>query len=103
MRDLRERLPNRRAAEVISVPHGPHKFHVVFGAYEDGRLAEVFLSGPKVGSDAQVTAIEAAVAISFALQYGADLEALRTALPRNPDGSPEGVMGAILDAWAALD
>ena len=98
----RERLPNRRAALTTRIQHGPHTFHVSYGLFPDGRLAEVFLAGAKVGSDTRIVALEASVAISFALQHGAGVGEMRLAMPRREDGSPEGVMGAILDGWERI-
>lgn len=100
--DTRERLPDRRGALTASVRHGGETFHVGFGLYPDGRLGEVFVAGGKVGSDLRVAALEAAVALSFALQCGADPDAMRRAMPRTAADEPEGLMGAILDAWATI-
>ena len=100
--EARERLPDRRQEIVATVAHNGESFHVGFGLYPDGRLGEVFVAGGKVGSDLRVAALEASVALSFALQCGADADAMRRAFPRAADGAPEGLMGAILDTWAAM-
>lgn len=102
-RDPRERLPDRRPGVTATVRHSGQSFHATFGLYPDGRLGEVFIAGGKVGSDLRVAALEAAVALSFALQCGADADAMCRAFPRAADGAPEGLMGAILDAWAGID
>jgi len=44
-----------------------------------------------------VNARDAAIATSFALQYGADIEAIRRALCRNEDGTASGPLGCALD------
>ena len=55
---------------------------------------------PLDGSAASVAAGDAAVAASIAMQFGCDLDTLRRATIRNPDGSPAGVLGAALDLIA---
>jgi hypothetical protein len=40
---------------------------------------------------------DAAILLSFALQYGADFEMIRRALVRNGDGTASGPIGALLD------
>jgi hypothetical protein len=42
-------------------------------------------------------AAEVAVALSLALQHGAPVAEIRAALPRETDGRPVGVAGAVLD------
>ena len=41
-----------------------------------------------------------AIAVSFALQHGADAEAIRRALCRSSDGQPLGPLGVLLDLIA---
>ena len=101
-RAIRDRLPNRRACWTVPVEHGRHRFYVSFGIYPDGRLAEVFANGGKVGSDARTAELEAATAVSIALQCGVPLEDLRSAMPRDNEGRAEGLLGAILDSWKEL-
>ena len=98
----RERLPERRAALTATVPFGQEKIHVSFGTFFDGRLAELFAAGPKIGSDMRTSIQEAVTAASFALQYGADPEEILRALPRTHDDRPEGALATILDAWVKL-
>ena len=56
-----------------------------------------------MGSTADTNARDAAIAASFALQHGADPNALRAALSRNSHGEASGVLGAALDLLAAKD
>jgi len=68
------------------------------GFFDDGKLAEMFVnSSQKLGSMADVNAVDGAFAISLALQYGAPLEILRIGMKRNADGTAQGVLGAALD------
>ena len=43
----RERLPNRRAAELIDLEHGGRRWTVTVGRFVDGRVAEIFLDAAK--------------------------------------------------------
>jgi hypothetical protein len=40
---------------------------------------------------------DSAIMLSFALQFGADIQAIRRALVQNTDGSASGPIGALLD------
>jgi hypothetical protein len=70
------------------------------GAFPDGKLAEVFLTSGRAGTDLAIQAQEAAIVLSLALQYGAPVETIRTALPRTAEGNPEGAIGMLLDILA---
>ena len=63
-------------------------------------LAETFITNGKAGSSADTAVGDVAIILSFALQYGADAEAIRRAVSRNSEGEPSGVMGAVLDRLA---
>ena len=94
----RQRLPARRGALNFEVEHNLRRYTATLGFHDDGRVGEIFITSTKAASDAQIIANEASVLVSFALQYGASIEAMADAMPRNGDGSPQGVMGAVLDA-----
>jgi hypothetical protein len=81
---MRNRLPNRRATETFDIRHGTQRFHVGIGRFHDGSIAEIFITGPKSGSDLEATARDAAVALSIAAQYGVPLEPIRMLLPATP-------------------
>lgn len=98
----RVRLPDRRAALNFEVGHGHGSYMVALGFHDDGRLGEIFITSTKAASDAQIIANEASVAVSFALQHGASVEAMAAAMPRNEDGSPQGLIGSVLDAALPL-
>jgi ribonucleoside-diphosphate reductase alpha chain len=93
----RDRLPNRRAAESFAFRCGGMNYVATIARFDDGRLAEVFLTTHKVGSDADTAARDAAITCSIALQYGADVETIRHALLRNRDGGAAGPLGTALD------
>lgn len=98
--NTRNRLPNRRAAEVVKFRCWSMPFHATLGYYPDGKLGEVFLSAGKLTLDADIMSKEAAIALSFALQYGAPIEEIRNAMPRADDGSAQGPIGTLMDIIA---
>jgi hypothetical protein len=98
----RKKLPNRRSSQRFTFTHGKLDYTATLGYYDPGmnHLGEIFITCGKTGSDANLAMLEAATAMSFALQYGADVETVRRAMPRRVDGSPEGPLGALLDLLA---
>jgi hypothetical protein len=94
----RQRLPNRRRCESFEFRHAGLDFTLAAGFYPDGRVAEIFLSSHKPGSPIEAIARDAAVTVSIALQFGADLETIRAALTRDHDGGPATLLGAAFDA-----
>jgi hypothetical protein len=76
------------------------QFTLCVGYYIDGRIAEIFISSSKPGSPIEAIARDAAVVVSIALQFGANLETIRTALTRDHDGSAATLPGAALDSLA---
>ncbi|MGO9672715.1 MAG: hypothetical protein ACLPSF_00830 [Methylocella sp.] len=93
----RERLPNRRRSETRNFTFAGNNFGVGFSRFDDGCLAEIFISSERPGSPIEAIARDGAVAASFALQCGADLASLRAALTRDHDGGPASPLGAALD------
>ena len=101
----RERLPLRRQAETFEFEHvnpsGKATAYVAtLGFFDDGRLGEIFISSPKVGTDADIAVRDAAILASFALQHGVTVETVRSAMTRDARGRPEGVLGTLLDLLA---
>jgi hypothetical protein len=93
----RDRLPNRRACETIAFEHGGAEFTMTAGRYADGRPGEIFVNAGLANSALDALASDAASAISFAQQHGADLAAIRSAMKRNAQGEPSSPIGAALD------
>ena len=61
-------------------------------------FAEIFLNNHCVNSGADVMARDSAIAVSIALQLGADLETLRAAMSRDTRGGvASGPLGVVLD------
>ena len=99
----RELLANRRQCESFDFRHAGVDFTVCRGFYPDGRVAEIFLSSDKPGSPIEAIARDAAVTVSIALQFGADLGTIRGALTKDHDGSPATVLGTALDVLAGAE
>lgn len=97
----RELLPDRRAAESFEIEVKGISYTATFGYYDDGRLGEIFLCGPKAGTDVEVNARDAAVVTSIALQYGASPDVLRHGLSRDEAGRALSPIGTVLDMLAA--
>jgi ribonucleoside-diphosphate reductase alpha chain len=97
MIDKRERLPNRRASETFVVETAGLGYTATVSYFDDGRIAELFLSNHKSGSSADTNARDAAVTFSIAIQCGADADVIRKALCRDSQGHALGPLGAALD------
>ena len=92
-------LPNRREADTFQLQHGGKLsvFIINVGYYHDGRVAEVFITGGKSGTEVEANVRDTAILASFALQYGAPLDKLAAALTHEGDGSPSTIIGCVLD------
>jgi hypothetical protein len=96
----RQRLPNRRLAETFDLTCGDLAYTASIGRFDDGRLAEIFITNHKAGSAADTNAKDAAVVCSIALQHGVPLETIRHALMRDGHGRASGPLGEALDMIA---
>jgi hypothetical protein len=97
----RQRLPDRRASETFEITAGGMKYRATASRFSDGRIAEIFLTNHKTGSDADTAARDSAVVGSIALQHGVPLDVIRRALMRDGRGRPNGPLGVALDQLAA--
>jgi ribonucleoside-diphosphate reductase alpha chain len=93
----RERLPDRREAELLDFEHGGRRWTATVARFPDGNVAEIFLDGSKVAPLAEM-AKESAIVASLALQHGAPLDNLRHAL----NGRETGPLGAALGLSQAM-
>jgi hypothetical protein len=82
---MRERLPDRRGAELVDFSHAGRPWTVSFGRFPDGRIAKIFIDGPKEAPIVEL-AQESAIVASLALQSGCALDTLRHALARRAAG-----------------
>jgi hypothetical protein len=96
----RERLPNRRFSESFGVACAGLRYTATISRFPDGRLAEVFLTNHKAGSEADANARDSAVVCSLALQHGVPVDVVRKALLRNSDGTAASPLGCALDLVA---
>jgi hypothetical protein len=100
MSAARERLPNRRLCETFGFEHGGMKYTASIARYSDDRLAEIFISNHKTGSDTDAAAKDSAVICSIALQHGVPVETIRRALLRDARDNPASSLGTVLDLLA---
>lgn len=99
---MRNRLPNRRESRTLDVWHNNERYHVSFSR-AGTRIAEIFLHGPKIGSQLDAIAYDIGVALSVALQHGSTVEELLNSAARLEDGQPASIVGAVLAALLPLD
>jgi hypothetical protein len=93
----RQRLPDRRQSENFTFEVNGLRFTATFARFADGRIGELFLNNHKAGNQSDTNARDAAIILSFALQHGADIEAIRMALCRDSNGRALGPISAALD------
>jgi hypothetical protein len=109
MTTIRHRLPNRRPAVTEEIDLGNRRLTATIGFCPEGRPAEVFLSGPKDGTDLAAILADAAVVISIALQHGISAAVLRKSISRLPESldgaatAPASPIGAALDLLARYE
>jgi hypothetical protein len=99
----RQRLPNRRGCVTFALECARIPYLVTVSRFPDGRLAEIFLSNGKAGSQSDTNAKDAAIVASIALQYGVPLDVISKALLRDARGLPSSPLGVALDLLAAGD
>jgi hypothetical protein len=97
----RQRLPNRRASESFTFELNGLRFTATVSRFDDGRIGEPFLNNHKFGNQSDTNARDAAIIFSFAIQFGADPDAIRRALCRDGQGRALGPLGAALDILLA--
>jgi hypothetical protein len=96
----RERLPDRRSNESFSFELNGLRFTATVSRFADGRIGELFENNHKHGNQADTNARDAAILLSFALQHGADVDAIRRALCRDSHGRALGPIAEALDIIA---
>jgi hypothetical protein len=96
----RQRLGNRRLCESFAFELEGLRFTATISRFPDGRIGELFLNNHKSGNQSDTNARDAAIILSFALQHGADIDAIRKALCRDSQGRALGPVAAALDVLA---
>jgi ribonucleoside-diphosphate reductase alpha chain len=94
-------LPNRRQCLGYRFDHGRFRYFGTIGFDPRSmRPCEIFLQVGKAGTEIEMLARAAAVLASVALQHGATVDELRSALTRLDAGEPAGPVAALLDIYA---
>lgn len=93
----RRLLPNRRPSETLTFEHGGTDITVTAGKYPEGAIGEIFINAGHANSAIDAIVSDAAIAVSFALQHGADLASIKAAMKRNSQGEASSPIGAALD------
>src|ERR1700680_4649862 len=83
----RERLHTRRPHWLYRFEAGGQMYTGGIGRFDDGRIAEIFINGSKVGAAAETNAQDAAIVASLALQHGCPIETIPHALARSGRGT----------------
>lgn len=96
----RNRLPNRRPNITFNFTCAGLAYVCSYSRFADGSLGEVFIGNHKSNSAADTSARDAAITFSFAVQHGADPEAIRRALCRDSHDNPSGPLATALDIIA---
>ena len=91
----RERLANRRSSTSVKLSLDGLRYQCSYSRFSDGRLAEVFIDAGKVGSAVNIMARDLAVVTSLALQHGATVDEIRSALAQELDGTQRGPLGEL--------
>ena len=87
MADLRNRLNDRRPHWLYRFECDGQSYTGGIGRFDDGRIAEIFINGSKVGTAAETNAQDAAIVASLALQHGCAVDTIRHALARSGTGA----------------
>ena len=99
----RRRLLNRRPSETFGFRWRDMNYTATTSRFQDGGLAEIFLSGRRINTDNDAIARDAGVVASIALQFGAEVGTLRGALLRDGRGAAASPLGAALDLIAEMN
>lgn len=96
----RSTLPTRREHFVFEFNSDGIGYTAGAGFFNDGSLAELFLSSHRPGSAAGTAARDGAIVASIALQHSVPLSTLRHAMTRSTDGAASGPVCMALDIVA---
>ena len=98
----RQHLPNRRPNESIAVEFEGARYTVTIGYRIDGKPAEVFCHGARIGSGMDRLLDDACVTLSLLLQYGVDPAVLAHSMGRLHNGdAAASIIGAMVNIMAA--
>lgn len=91
-----ESLPPRRKNRTVEFTHSGFRFQLTIGYYHDGRMGEVSLAGPRIGTELSHIAEDASALISEMLQRYVSVETLTELIGRTEDGGAESIIGEII-------
>jgi hypothetical protein len=94
----RDKLPQRRGSDTFETWFEGQQFIVTFSRFENGELAEVFVSAIKTTTLFDHLARDTGLLLSLALQHGAKADRLSGTVSRDSEGRPQGLAGHILDS-----
>jgi ribonucleoside-diphosphate reductase alpha chain len=86
---------------LLDFEHSGIRYTAGIGRFDNGALAEIFLSAHKHGTAVDLNARDTSIAASLLLQHGCQLDTLRQALTRNADGTAAGALAHALDILSA--
>lgn len=92
---VRQKLRDRRSHWLYRFECDGQSYTGGIGRFDDGRIAEIFINGSKVGTAAETNAQDAALVASLALQHGCPIRTIRNALARPGGGA--GPLATLLD------
>ena len=98
----RLRLPDRHPTETVKIEHDGHRWHISVGRFSDGRAAEVFAAGSKVGSEYTGCVHDAMIFASLLMQHDVSAAVLAKSVGRCEDGQPTSIVGKAIDMAAEL-
>lgn len=87
----------------FDLEHAGLHYTITLSHFSDNRPAECFVQNHKLSSAADVAARDSGILLSLLFQFGCPIETIAHAITRNSDGSPSGVVGAILDKILTLN
>jgi hypothetical protein len=96
----RRKMPQRRHMVTFSVkiPGLRREMLVSVGFFADNVTpGEVFVSDVQIGSDFDAVSRDAAILLSFLLQYGVPMDVVRKSVTRDARGAPSSVVGVLID------
>lgn len=101
----RRLLPAKRRCETFTLPFGglSRNHSVTIGYYEDDMPGEVFITGGKSGEMVEAIARDSAILLSFCLQHGVPLDAIRHAITRDAQNTPLSIVGVVVDKLVVDD
>lgn len=102
MTDDRQPLLPRRKNQTIELVFEAVRYQLTIGFYENGRIGEVWLNGPRPDSALYHITQDACILISHLLQRFTSPHTLYDSLPRKADGAPASVIGAIIELLMSL-